>query len=120
MTKSKPNAAAALALLYDGRVVAALVPFWALGHTLSALINYYEHLGADPKKPIAWGVSSYGRLYNWLFLNNGHHAEHHFRTKTHWTELPALHQRLAAEQQAAGVRVLVWPHPLGFLDRGHR
>jgi len=107
----------AVAVFYDPWAIVALLPFWFLGHVLSALTNYYEHLGADPKRPIAWGVSSYGRFYNWLFLNNGHHAEHHFRTRLHWSELPALHQRLAAEQQAAGVRVLAWPHPLGFLER---
>ncbi|MEI6558714.1 MAG: fatty acid desaturase [Rhodospirillaceae bacterium] len=103
------------ALAWDWRVVPALLPFWLLGHILSALTNYYEHLGADPSRPIAWGVSSYGRLYNWLWLNNGYHAEHHFRTKAHWRTMKALHQQIAEKQRAAGTKVLSWPHPLGFL-----
>lgn len=104
--------------LYDWQLVLTLLPFWYLGHCWSQLANYYEHLGADPTKPIAWGVSCYAPLFNRLWLNNGYHAEHHFRAKTHWTELPALHRRIATDQQAAGVRVLSWPHPLGFFERG--
>ncbi len=104
-----------LASVWDWRAVASLAPFWLLGHMLSAATGYYEHLGADPKRPIAWGVSSYGKLYNWLWLNNGYHAEHHFRTKVHWTRMAALHQDIAEQQRAAGTKVLTWPHPLGFL-----
>lgn len=102
-------------VIYDWRVVVALLPFWFLGHAFSAMVNYYEHLGADPKKPIAWGVSSYGRLYNWLWLNNGYHAEHHFRTKVHWTGMPALSREIADKRRDGGTKVLAWPHPLGFL-----
>ena len=105
----------AAAAAWDWRVVPTLLPFWLLGHMMSAFIGYYEHQGADPKRPIAWGVSSYGPLYNLLWLNNGYHAEHHFRTKVHWTRMKELHREIAAQQIAAGTKVLVWPHPLGFL-----
>ncbi len=104
-----------LASLWDWRVVPILAPFWLLGHMLSNVTGYYEHLGADPKRPLVWGVSSYGRLYNWLFLNNGYHAEHHYRTKVHWTGMKALHEQIAQQQRDAGTKTLVWPHPLGFL-----
>ena len=57
------------------------LPFWYLGHCFSYLNGYYRHYGANPDKPIAWGVSSYGKIYNWLFFYNGYHAEHHFRPK---------------------------------------
>src|SRR5579883_612897 len=63
-----------------------LLPFWYLGHSLSSLNGYYEHFGANPDKPIAWGVSTYHRLYNWTWMNNGYHAEHHYRPKHHWTK----------------------------------
>jgi len=47
-----------------------------------------------PIKPIAWGVSSYGKIYNWLFFYNGYHAEHHFRPKVHWTTMEKFHQSI--------------------------
>jgi fatty acid desaturase len=94
-----------------------MIGFSYLGQCLSNLSGYYEHFGADPDRPIAWGVSSYGRLYNALFLNNGYHAEHHYRPKAHWTLMAALHRQIAVEQARAGVVVIGAPHMLGFLDR---
>ena len=108
-----------LALLFwDWRAVICLVPFYYLGHSLSALNGYYEHFGGDPDKPIAWGVSTYGRIYNWTWLYNGYHAEHHYRPKVHWTRMVALHRAIAEEQKREGVRVLRVPHALGFLEAG--
>jgi fatty acid desaturase len=87
-----------------------------LGQCLSNLNGYYEHLGGNPDKPIAWGVSTYARLYNWAFLYNGHHAEHHYRPKVHWTKMTALHRQIAREQALEGVTVIRPAHFLGFLD----
>jgi fatty acid desaturase len=100
--------------LWDWRAVLMLVPFYWLGHSLSAVNGYYEHYKANPDQPIAWGVSSYNRLYNWTWMNNGYHAEHHYRPKVHWTRMEELHRQIADEQKKAGVRVIAWPHVLGF------
>ena len=62
------------------------------------------------------GVSSYHRLYNLIWFNNGYHAEHHFRPKMHWTKMQQVHEQFAEEQKRAGVRVIKPPHALGFLD----
>lgn len=97
-------------------VVFFFLPFYYLGHCFSYLNGYFRHYGADPDKPIAWGVSSYGRLYNWLFFYNGYHAEHHFRPKVHWTKMEAFHAQIADLQKAEGVRVIEHAHMLGFLD----
>ena len=70
--------------------------FWYLGHCFSYLNGYYRHYGANPDKPIAWGVSSYGKMYNWLFFYNGYHAEHHFRPKVHWTKMEQFHRSIEA------------------------
>lgn len=96
--------------------VALLAPFYYLGQCLSMLIAYYEHLGADPLHRPAMGVSTYGRLYNILFLNNGYHAEHHHQPKQHWTRMRALRDDTRRQGLAARVRVLRIAHPLGFLD----
>lgn len=92
------------------------LPFMYFGHCLSYLNGYYLHYGGNPDKPIAWGVSSYHKLYNWIWFYNGYHAEHHFRPKAHWTRMVTLHRQIQDLQQREGVRVIKPPHALGFLD----
>ncbi len=98
------------------RFVVFFLPFMYLGHCLSYLNGYYRHFGGNTEEPIAWGVSSYGKIYNWIFFNNGYHAEHHFRPKCHWTKMHAFFLQIQDKQRAAGVRVINQPHMLGFLD----
>lgn len=93
-----------------------LLPFMYFGHCLSYLNGYFRHYGGNPDKPIAWGVSTYGKIYNWAFFFNGYHAEHHFRPKCHWTRMVALHDQIKDLQQQEGVRVIKPPHFFGFLD----
>src|SRR5438093_6859016 len=93
-----------------------LLPFYYFGHCLSYLNGYYRHCGGNPDEPIAWGVSSYDKLYNWIWFYNGYHAEHHFRPKVHWTRIQTLRDQILEQQRAAGVRVIKPPHALGFLD----
>jgi fatty acid desaturase len=92
------------------------VPFYYFGHSLSYLNGYYRHFGGNPDEPIAWGVSSYGKLYNAIWFNNGYHAEHHYKPKVHWTKMNQLHEQIRQEQIKAGVHVIKPPHALGFLD----
>jgi len=61
-------------------------------------------------------VSTYDKLYNWIWFYNGYHAEHHFRPKVHWVRLHAFRDQIIDQQRAAGVRVIKPPHALGFLD----
>jgi fatty acid desaturase len=93
-----------------------LLPFWYFGHYLSYLNGYYRHYDGNPDEPIAWGVSTYNKLYNWTWFFNGYHAEHHFRPKVHWTRMQAFRDKIVEQQRAAGLRVLKVPHALGFLD----
>lgn len=92
------------------------LPFWYFGHCLSYLNGYYLHYGGNPDHPLAWGVSSYHKLYNWIWFYNGYHAEHHYRPRVHWTQMHALHLEIAEKQKEAGTRVIKPPHALGFLD----
>jgi fatty acid desaturase len=92
------------------------IPFYYFGHCLSYLNGYYLHYGGDTEQPIAWGVSSYDKLYNLIWFNNGYHAEHHFRPKMHWTLMHEFHCKIADDQRREGVRVITPPHALGFLD----
>ena len=92
------------------------VVFYYLGHSLSSMNGYYEHFGANPDKPIAWGVSCYNKFYNFTWFNNGYHAEHHYRPKHHWTKMHELHVSIQAKQIEAGVKVIGWPQQIGFLQ----
>ncbi len=104
-------------LIYDWRAFLILVPFYYLGHSLSSLNGYYEHYKGNPDQPIAWGVSTYNKVYNWTWLYNGFHAEHHYRPKVHWTKMVELRDAIRDEQRAKGVHVMPYCHGLGFLDR---
>jgi fatty acid desaturase len=109
----------ALALV-DWKAVLFLLPFYYFGECASQLNGYYEHFRADPDRPIAWGVSTYAPLYNLLWFNNGHHAEHHFRPAVHWTRLPAFRRSITGEQAQARIHVIETPHALGFLAPANR
>ena len=106
-----------LLLLISWKLVLFFAAFHYLGHSLTAMNGYYEHYGANPDKPIAWGVSYYNPAFNWLWLNNGYHAEHHYRPKHHWTKMHELHLQIADKQMAAGVKVIAWPQQFGFLAK---
>jgi fatty acid desaturase len=102
--------------LLNWKFMLCFLPFYYFGHSLSYLNGYFLHYGGNPDLPIAWGVSSYHKLYNLIWFNNGYHAEHHFRPRHHWTKMHALHEQILDEQKRAGVRVITPPHALGFLD----
>jgi fatty acid desaturase len=105
-----------LAILNWRYMILFFLPFMYFGHCLSYLNGYYRHYGGNPNKPIAWGVSTYHKLYNWVWFYNGYHAEHHFRPKVHWTRMIALHEQIKDLQERESVRVIEPPHALGFLD----
>ncbi|MQA30914.1 MAG: hypothetical protein GEU82_13950 [Luteitalea sp.] len=75
-------------------VVFFYVPVWYLGHMAAMAENYLEHHGAVPGDRRTDSVSSYGRLYNVVWFNNGYHQEHHWKPQVHWTEVPALRRQL--------------------------
>lgn len=105
-----------VALVIHWDAVLFLAPFYYLGQCFSFLIAWYEHAGADPDSAIANGVSTYEPIYNWIFLNNGYHAEHHHRPKVHWTRMEQLRRETESEQAKAGVRTMKLAHFLGFLE----
>lgn len=106
--------AALLVIRWD--FVLVLAPFYYLGQSLSFLIAYYEHLGAEPENSRATGVSTYEPVYNLLFMNNGYHAEHHYRPKQHWTRMAELRREMTAGAAGAPFPVIGPAHFLGFLD----
>jgi Fatty acid desaturase len=55
------------------------LPGYLFGLGLCALQGHYEHARGT--------LSHYGRIYNLLFFNDGHHIEHHAHPGMHWREL---------------------------------
>ena len=80
------------------------LPGWALGLVLCQLHGHYEHAGGT--------TSHYGRVYNWLFFNDGFHVEHHLRPTAHWTELG--HVRNGSERASRWPAVLRWIDAFGL------
>ncbi len=110
------SATLAILAAFNWRWIVFFLPMMYLGHCFSYLNGYYRHFGGNPDEPAAWGVSSYGKIYNWIFFNNGYHAEHHFRPKCHWTRMHGFYLQIQNLQRRVGTRVLSQPHMLGFLD----
>jgi fatty acid desaturase len=92
------------------------LPSYYVGWMLSYAEGYFEHYGAKPGNPFANSVSSYHRLYNLLWFNNGFHQEHHWDPKCHWTKITALHEEIKADMTANGTRTLKGPHFFCFLE----
>jgi Fatty acid desaturase len=88
-------------LWFDPRFfLTAYIPGWLAGLGLCWLHGHFEHVRGT--------VSHRGWLYNFLFLNDGLHIEHHNRPTRHWSEL--RHAALGDGQ------VSRWPAVLRWLD----
>jgi hypothetical protein len=81
--------------------VRVYIPGYVAGLGLCVLQGHFEHAGGT--------TSHYGRLYNWLFFNDGYHVEHHRRPGVHWTRLPS-------ESAPPDARRSGWPPVLRWLD----
>jgi fatty acid desaturase len=92
------------------------LPSYYLGWVLSYMEGYLEHFGAQPGNPFANSVSSYNRLYNFLWFNNGYHQEHHWDPKVHWTKMKGLHREIRANLTANHTRTLHGPHITALLE----
>lgn len=82
-------------------------PGYLLGMALARLQGDMEH--ARSERPEA-GVSHYGSLYNFLWFNDGYHAEHHLSPRAHWTRVPALRGQITLAPSA-------FPPHLRWLER---
>lgn len=73
-------------------LVPALFALWSM-----MFINYVQHVHCDPWSKHDHSRNFVSRLGNWLVFNNGFHTAHHEHAGAHWTTLPALHARIAAQ-----------------------
>jgi fatty acid desaturase len=93
------------------------LPSYYLGWVLVYAHTYVLHYGAKPGNYYANSVSSYHRLYNRIFFNNGYHQEHHWDPKAHWTAMPRVKREILPQMIANGTPILRGPHITLFLER---
>jgi hypothetical protein len=79
----------------------AYLPGYLIGLGLCRLHGHYEHASGGI-------ISHRGAIYNFLFLNDGYHVEHHAHPGEHWTRLPA--------HAAPTARLSAWPAVLRWLE----
>jgi len=86
------------------------LPGYLAGLALCALQGHGEHANGT--------TSHYGRVYNWIFFNDGYHAEHHARPTEHWTRLTRTHPDARASRWPPVLRGCgVAPPLLNALER---
>lgn len=59
------------------------------------LFNYEQHVHANPDSEFDHSRNFLSPVMNYLLFNNGYHTVHHDHPGTHWSELPALHAKIA-------------------------
>ena len=91
---------ATVAFVWPRFFLTVYLPGWGLGLGLCFLQGHFEHARGT--------TSHYGRLYNFLFFNDGYHVEHHARPGALWADLPA---HAAVDAPASR-----WPAVLRWLD----
>jgi fatty acid desaturase len=105
-----------LACLHLPYFLCFYLPSFFLGWVVSYAEGYLEHYGAQPGNPFANSVSSYNRLYNLLWFNNGYHQEHHWDPKRHWTQMKVLHEEIRPQLEANHTRTLRGPHLTALIE----
>jgi fatty acid desaturase len=73
-------------------LVFVLPGFIALAHTIWA--TYEHHAGCPPTDHFDASVNRDNRLYNFMSANLGLHTAHHQRPGVHWSQLPAIHEKI--------------------------
>lgn len=98
-------------------VLLGIVPMFYCSWFLTHVENYYDHYRArDADNPLANSVSYYGRIFNFLYCNEGFHQEHHMAPHVHWTERGRLSEKFSARLRDEGSPPARYISLLGFLE----
>jgi len=65
---------------------------WVIGVFSLIAINLMQHDQCDFTSRYNHSRNFVSRFGNWFLLNNGYHTVHHLYPKSHWSDLPELHQ----------------------------
>lgn len=75
-------------------IFATVVPAMA-SLSLITFFNYTQHVHTNAWSPHDHSRNFTGKIFNFLFFNNGYHTAHHNHPGLHWSELPAAHALIA-------------------------
>jgi fatty acid desaturase len=82
-----------------------LLPHWVANSLLFASGTYAQHAGCVPitvAYPHSHSISSTSKVDAVIMFNNCHHTAHHEYPAVHWTRLPGISRRHAAEYESSG------------------
>ena len=77
-----------------------VLPHWVANAFVMNSGMYVQHSGCEvktPAKPVSHSTVFVSNFFNLTMFNIGFHLEHHDHPRIHWSELPALHERLKQE-----------------------
>lgn len=60
----------------------------------TSLATYKHHVGLDTQDQFSASHNKTNRFYNFVTGNLGYHTAHHYKQGIHWSELPALHDKI--------------------------
>ena len=63
--------------------------------TTIMFFNFIQHVHTDAWSDHDHSRNFTGRMFNFLFFNNGYHTAHHNEPGLHWSELPLAHAKIA-------------------------
>ena len=77
--------------------------------TTIMFFNFIQHVHTDAWSDHDHSRNFTGRVFNFLFFNNGYHTAHHNSPALHWSELPAAHNEIADSiDPRLNERNLIW------------
>jgi beta-carotene hydroxylase len=59
------------------------------------VFNYIQHIHCDEESKFNHSRNFVSPFLNFFLLNNGYHTAHHMKPLLHWSELKALHEKIA-------------------------
>jgi fatty acid desaturase len=110
-----------LAVYLHGWRLGLLVYFGTFGVSMAMglwgmmFVNFIQHVHCDPWSAHDHSRNFVAKLGNFLVFNNGYHTAHHEHPGAHWSQLPALHAKIASEIHPE----LCQPSVVGFCIRAY-
>ena len=93
------NPVAAILLFILPMIISMLITAWA---------TFDHHAGLDSDDDMTASYNQLNPLFNVLTGNLGYHTAHHYKQGVHWSDLPALHEKIKDKIPANLYKGSVW------------